>query len=359
MNALGTTVAECTRQLSVQFAWKQGERREVRILDGKAKRRALVDSPAAAAAFACRQPLGAGVYVTMNALGEGATDHYAADVDVPHRVRFALDFDPVRPAGTPATDAQVDAARELGAAVERFLVAHGWPVPVRMDSGNGVHAYWRTDLETATTLPRRLLQALAGRFSTDQVGVDRTIHNPARIMRAAGCWNCKGTAMPDAPHRIACVTYEGELGARPLLAEDYERVLRALGVVEPARLLAKCVPTPQRRAGGALPRLDVAAWMAHHCIQHHGAREWRCADGIGTRWVLAVCPFNASHDRGEAVVTQAASGAVAFCCHHHGCAMHGWRDLREMVEGPRLDALDMFIKNGLTLRMTKEHSHGR
>ena len=358
MNALGTTVGECARQLAVQFAWQRGERREVRILDGKAKRRRLVDSPAAAAAFACQQPCGTGVYVTMNALGEGATAHYAADVDVPHRVRFALDFDPVRPAGTPATDAQVGAARALGAAVERFLVAHGWPVPVRMDSGNGVHAYWRADLETASTLPRRLLQALAGRFGTDQVAVDRTIHNPARIMRAAGCWNCKGTAMPDAPHRIACVTHEGESGARELLAQDFEAVLRVLGVVEPAPVRAKHVSSPHRRVGGTLPRLDVAAWLAHHGIQHHGAREWRCADGIGTRWVLAVCPFNAAHDRGEAVVTQAGSGVVAFRCQHHGCAMHGWRDLREMVEGPRLDALDMFTKDGRTLRMAQEQGNG-
>ncbi|MBU6335792.1 MAG: hypothetical protein KGS47_15505 [Chloroflexi bacterium] len=350
MSALGTTPADCARQLAVQFGWQRGERREVRVLHGSAKRRALVDSPAAAAAFACRQPRGAGVYVTMNALAATAADRFAADVDVPHRVRFALDFDPVRPSGTPATDAQLDAARALGAEVERFLVAHGWPVPVRMDSGNGVHAYWRTDLGTASPQPRALLKALHARFGTDRVAVDVTIHNPARIMRAAGCWNCKGTEAPDAPHRVACVTHAGEPGARALEAEDFDAVLRALGAADRAPEPAKRTPAPRRYAGGELPRLDVGAWLARHCIAHRGAREWRCADGIGTRWVLAACPFNVGHDRGEAVVTQAASGAVAFRCQHHGCAAHSWRELRELIEGPRVDVLDMFKKAGKALR---------
>jgi hypothetical protein len=356
MSALGVTLAECTLQLAAQFAWQRGEWREVRVLDGKAKRRALVDSPAAAAAFACRQPRGAGVYVTMNALGDGARRRFAADIDVPFRSCFAIDLDPVRPTGTPATDAQVDAARALGAEVVRFLLVHGWPVPVTMDSGNGVHAYWRCALKTDSTLPRRLLLALAQRFDTPEVGIDRTVHNPARIMRAAGCWNCKGAATPDAPHRIACITDHGERDPRALVDEDFEAVL---GVAQPVPVQAPARRTQPRHAGAMLPRLDVEAWLARHCIAHRGARDWPCADGIGTRWVLLACPFNAAHCHGEAVVTQAARGAVAFRCQHNGCSAYGWHELRERFDGVRVDALDMFKKNGRTLRAAQKESHGR
>ncbi len=357
MSALGTTLDECARQLAAQFAWRRGELREVRVLDGRAVRRALVDSPAAAAAFACRQPRGAGVYVTMNAVGVGARDRFASDIDVPVRTRFAIDLDPVRASGAPATDSQVEAARALGAAVVRFLVAHGWPVPVTMDSGNGVHAYWRCALKTESTLPRQLLQALAQRFDTPEVCIDRTVHNPARIMRAAGCWNCKGTATPDAPHRIAGVTDPGERDPRALTDEDLGALLATLGVAKPVQAPGR--RTPARHAGAAGPRLDVKAWLSRHGIVHRGARDWPCADGLGTRWVLAACPFDAAHCRGEAVITQAASGAVAFRCQHNGCSAYGWRELRERFDGVRVSALDMFTKDGRTLRAAQRGSHGR
>jgi hypothetical protein len=358
MSALATTQAECAHQLRQQFGWQPGEVREVRVLHGQARRRLAALTPQDAAAFAARQPLGAGVYVTMNALS-ATGERYAADIDVPHRVRFALDFDPVRPAGTPATDAQVNAARALGVEVEQFLLACGWAAALRMDSGNGVHCYWRVDLATASTLPRQLLQALDARYGNHEVGVDRTIHNPARIMRAACCWNCKGTATPDAPHRIARVTRDGEPGAPALTDEDFHAALRALGVTEPAPVPAKRVPTPRRHMGCTLRQFDMGAWLAHHCIEHTGAKEWRCADGIGTRWVLTACPFNAMHNRGEACITQAASGAIAFRCQHHGCALHGWRELREMNEGVRVDVLDIFRNgNGETLRVAQEQTYG-
>lgn len=355
MSALGTTQADCARQLQVQFCWAPGELREVRVLDGKAKRRALVDSPAAAVRFAAAQPRGAGVYVTMNALAPSAEGRFAADVDVPRRVRFALDFDPVRQAGTPATDAQVQAAGAMAADVDRFLLSRGWPVPVRMESGNGVHRYWRVDLPADSAAPRALLKALQARFGTDQVAVDVTIHNPARIMRAAGCWNCKGAEAPDAPYRLARVTDAGEQDAPALAGADFATVLDALGVpvasVPVVRPRAEAV-----REGG--PRLDVDAWLARHGIAHRGARAWRCQDGNGSRWVLEACPFNAAHDRGEACVTQSASGAVAFRCQHHSCAMQGWRELRELKDGPRRHVLDMFVDGcGRTLRAASEVDH--
>jgi hypothetical protein len=59
------------------------------------------------------------------------------------------------------------------------------------------------------------------------------------------------------------------------------------------------------------------------------------------------------------VVAQAASGAVAFRCQHNGCSAYGWHELRERFDGVRVDALDMFKKNGRTLRAAQKESHGR
>lgn len=60
-----------------------------------------------------------------------------------------------------------------------------------VDSGGGVHAYWKLsrllDLQDASQRAyfREVIHGLA-----DRLGADRSVHDPSRVLRLAGTWNC-------------------------------------------------------------------------------------------------------------------------------------------------------------------------
>ena len=60
------------------------------------------------------------------------------DTDIQCRVWLPIDFDPVRPANTPSTDAEHRAAIELAKECNSWLRDEGWPDPVLADSGNRI-----------------------------------------------------------------------------------------------------------------------------------------------------------------------------------------------------------------------------
>ena len=128
----------------------------------------------------------------------------ASDLDVPHRHHLLIDVDPVRPAGISATDDEKAAAEILAHRIRLHLVGLGWPEPVVADSGNGWHLLFTVDLPGADGgLVAACLKALAARFDTQDVKVDQTVFNPARITKLYGTLARKGDDTPDRPHRMS------------------------------------------------------------------------------------------------------------------------------------------------------------
>jgi hypothetical protein len=87
---------------------------------------------------------GAAVYVTLNPINpqllarfcnrvEGYAKATATDKDVVRRCWLLIDFDPVRPTDTSATDAQVATAQERARACYQALKAEGWTRPPSRD----------------------------------------------------------------------------------------------------------------------------------------------------------------------------------------------------------------------------------
>ena len=70
------------------------------------------------------------------------------------------------------------------------------------DSGNGFHLLYRVDLpaDDGGTVGK-LLGALAARFDTPRVKIDRSVANPSRICKLPGTLARKGDHVPDRPHR--------------------------------------------------------------------------------------------------------------------------------------------------------------
>jgi hypothetical protein len=127
-----------------------------------------------------------------------------SDSDIVRRRWLPLDFDPARPSGVSATDAEKKAARRRAVEVREHLRELGWPEPVVGDSGNGYHLLYRIELPNdpqSLELVKGILEALAFKFSDKAVEVDVTTCNAARIWKLYGTTARKGDDAGDRPHR--------------------------------------------------------------------------------------------------------------------------------------------------------------
>jgi hypothetical protein len=131
-----------------------------------------------------------------------------SDSDVARRRWLPIDLDPKRPSGVSSTDAEHAAALTRAYEIRSVLQAEGWPDPILADSGNGAHLLYRVDLpndSAATTLIRRILQALDLRFTDAAVSVDLTTFNAARLVKVYGTLAAKGSNTADRPHRASAL----------------------------------------------------------------------------------------------------------------------------------------------------------
>ena len=149
-----------------------------------------------------------------NLIGVGKDMRLTRDVDVTARRYLIIDIDPVRPANTSATEAEKEAAAEVANAVRNCLAGHGWPPPLVVDSGNGLHLYYRlsTALHGGSVKDpvadelAACLRVLAAKFDTDKATVDTSVYNSSRIMKVPGTWARKGTHSAERPHRQCKIT---------------------------------------------------------------------------------------------------------------------------------------------------------
>jgi hypothetical protein len=260
----------------------------------------------------------------IDVVGSGET---TSDDQILRRTRLLLDFDAARVAGVSATDAEHDAALALANEAADELIRRGWPESLLSDSGNGGHVVPAIDLPANDGgLVERVLAAAQARWGRTIGGitikVDGANKNPARITKLLGTPVRKGENTAERPHRQARILRAPE---RP------EAVTRDQLVA----FADNFAPTRQTK-NGAKPKkslsaapLDLVAWLARHSLEVRKSSPWR--DG-GTIYVLATCPFDPDHNRGEAHVEQHASGAISAGCHHDSCTW-GWRELRAKFDG--------------------------
>src|SRR4051794_19624135 len=74
---------------------------------------------------------------------------------------------------------------------------------------------------------------------------------------------------------------------------------------------------------------DLGEWVRRMGLPVQREAEW--GNG-GRKWILAACPFNEEHSRGEAYIVRRADGAISAGCHHNSCRHWGWRELRQKFE---------------------------
>lgn len=245
-------------------------------------------------------------------------DATTKDKEIVRRTAILIDFDPVRLSKIASTDAEHEAAVQLAREVREWLRQQGWPEPMLTSSGNGAALYYRLDLPAEDgSLVKRTIVALADRFDTAAVKIDRSVHNAARITRAIGTVNCKGENMPERPHRLAMI-----LDAPEVLVAVTREQLEAL--VTPMATMAATTPTGDK--------FDVAGWLTQRGMQY---TTESMPDGV--RYRLASCPNKgAGHEDGRTWIQQRDDGSMSGGCFHDKCKEVNWPKLRKLID-PQFD----------------------
>ncbi len=190
-------------------------------------------------AVAAAQELGDsnGIYFTLNPVRPDLGNRAAKNRDILGRHLLLIDVDRRKTAGDVdlmATQEEKDQALELGGKIADWLLAEGWPSPIYVDSGNGLHLDFLLNLETddaTTNTIKFALQALARRFKIDGPTVDVSVFNLSRISKLPGSWVRKGPNTPERPWRIAKLLHHPDV-LEAVTLEQLE-ALTHLGKIDP------------------------------------------------------------------------------------------------------------------------------
>lgn len=132
-----------------------------------------------------------------------------------------IDVDPVRPAGISSSDAELAKAIELRNIIRDYIVdTTGYAAPITAISGNGGHILIRLphDIpvnDESKEFVKSFINDLHEEFSTDDVDIDLTVFNPARIWKLYGTRAMKGDEVPGNKYRDALIhreSYIDDLG---------------------------------------------------------------------------------------------------------------------------------------------------
>ena len=273
-----------------------------------------------------------GVYVTVNPvnpdllaravnrLRPAGRNPTTADTDIVRRRWLLIDCDPKRASGVSSSNAEHESALAKAREIRDGLSSLGWPDPIMTDSGNGAQLMYRIDLPADDgELVRRVIGEIA-KASSEQVAIDTSVHNPARIWRLPGTMNCKGDSIPERPHRMARILDEPQ----DIVSVSREQMQDIVSYQSEDTQ----TDGPDDEWKHTMPAFDLDSWIAQYCPELGSPQPWKG----GRKWIFPVCPFNEAHTNKSAVLIQEPSGAVAFKCHHNGCSGNDWRALRELRE---------------------------
>ena len=243
------------------------------------------------------------------------------DTDI-ESIRYILvDIDPVRPSGISASRDEKDASYKILKQIRKDLIELGFSEPIVSDSGNGFHLQVPVELdnnEENVTLAKNFLAALDFIYSTDEVQVDCTTYNPARIVKFYGTLSCKGDNMVDRPHRWSKIIKYPEN--------------QNLATSDQLRLVIKRMPNMEEQKRESLKEnkktFNLESWIEENGLEVAFNAPFQ---NKGTKYILKTCPWNSDHTNRSAYIIQFDNGGIAAGCHHNSCREENWKSLKELV----------------------------
>lgn len=311
-----------------------GEIFELRILNNNKKtdiRSGYFKDPDIALEELKKQNLqGCNVYMVLNSINDACSARQqfgkflqgcttTSDNDIVGRNWLPIDIDPVRPAGTSSSEAELKEAYAVMEKVFKYLESMGFNRPIMATSGNGWHLLYKIALANTSEnkeLVGNVLKTLNAYFGNDKAKVDKANSNAARVFKLYGTAAQKGNSTEDRPHRMSQIQWtpqEVMVNDKALL----EKVARSMAA------------EPEKKAyNNHDPKhFDLGAWLDKYEIEYEVEE---CKDY--TKFILPVCPFNEAHTGKDAVLLQFSNGAICFKCFHDSCQDHTWQELRQMYE---------------------------
>lgn len=258
-----------------------------------------------------------------------------SDSDVQAYEWLLIDLDPKRPSDTSSTDDQLQKAVERSRMVFRYLKGRGFPEPVMAYSGNGVHLQYSVALinnDENKKLIESVLKALSLLFSDDDVEIDTSVFNPARICKLYGTMAQKGANTERQPHRMSRIEY-------------VPKVIETVSKAQLQTLADDTLPKVQKPA--AYNNYNPAKFDLEEWLNRHGISYRKKSSGDYEKFILDCCPFDSSHKAPDAMVTRSRAGELGFKCLHNSCSGKHWRDFRLLFEPDAYDhTTDSHIEDG-------------
>lgn len=275
------------------------------------------------------------VFFTLNSIEESCYDRIqhnkltvpqntTADKEIEVYTWLLIDLDPDRPTGISSSDKEVEKAKALGRRVYTYLKQEGFEDPVIAMSGNGIHLLyriWMKNTNDNVTLIKNFLNAIDLMFSNNEIHVDVSNFNPARICKLYGTVAQKGAGTDERPHRMSYI----------VSAPEKPKVTARAYIEKIADTLPK-QEKPQAYNNYMPKQFDVVEWM-----DKHGLRYEQKQGTDYTKYVLSECPFNSNHKAPDSMITVGRSGAIGFKCLHNSCNCKTWKDVRLLYEPDAYD----------------------
>lgn len=272
------------------------------------------------------------IYVTLNpvnsAIYSRVKDRIAVrqkvtvkDDDIIRLRNILVDCDPVRPAGIPSNDSELEAAQRKAYEIKTWLLGKEFSAPLMGISGNGFHLIIPVDLEANEEnkkLVKDFIEAISIKFSDDQIKVDSAVHNPSRISKLYGTFPRKGDGHGDRQNRMSMIIEYPE--RIEVLRDLLEVVVKEIGVVVPAQKTSKRKKTVNSK--------DNRMMNVERFLENRGIGYTYKGNG---KYILDECVFNSDHCNGEVAILQDENGKTAYHCFHDSCHGLYWQDFVEKV----------------------------
>ena len=146
-------------------------------------------------------------YINLNPALPSFKGKQLSDKYIEYRDLIFFDIDRSGTHKAPATDAELEAAFNLGDAVAALLLEEGWGQPIKTCSGNGCHLYYELEnigtQQEETDLIELTLKVLAKELNTTTTEIDTVVWNASRITKFLGTIARKGKETATRPYRLA------------------------------------------------------------------------------------------------------------------------------------------------------------
>jgi hypothetical protein len=256
-----------------------------REIDGSRIDKAIIEAEAVA--------FDKGLYFTMNpARRRKVSVGQVRNEDVVRRRWILIDIDRDLPKEIKTLNATHDEKQAIIGtldAVDQFFTRCGWPCPVMVDSGNGIHLYFRVDLpndEPSHDLVKRFLKALSRRFSVPGISeIDTSVHDARRVSKLPGSWVRKSEHTEERPHR-KCTMWHCPDVLVVVSAELIENTIKELSDGDPdedrhPEPVTKIIPPPKippfvlRATKGGSERAYVKVALEKECAKLRMTSKYR------------------------------------------------------------------------------------